>query len=183
VHTLFWPSLHLSLCPLPPPLTSRQNLFCPVLQFCWRENIRNNKKDIAFLLAWDKDSYSERFLALLPCTSVLQPKYVHLYQTSSLLPGHLPIVPSVSLRLIYSIFYSRHIKYFQVLGFLPFLYPSCMRSPLSMWLMSNYIFFMHSSVNGHLSWCHNVDSEKWHHKHGYAGIFIVGFLTFISLVI
>jgi hypothetical protein len=34
----------------PMPLTSRQNLFCPFLQFCWREDISNNKKDKAFLL-------------------------------------------------------------------------------------------------------------------------------------
>jgi hypothetical protein len=34
---------------------------------------------------------------LLPCTCVLQPKLVHLYETSSLLwEGHLPIVTSVS---------------------------------------------------------------------------------------
>jgi hypothetical protein len=31
-------------------LTSIQNLFCSLLQFCWREDINNNKKDIAFLL-------------------------------------------------------------------------------------------------------------------------------------
>jgi hypothetical protein len=37
------------------------------------------------LLVWDKDSYTERFLALLPCTCVLQPEFVCLYQTSSLL--------------------------------------------------------------------------------------------------
>jgi hypothetical protein len=30
------------------------------------------------LLVWDKDSYTERFLALLPCTSVLQPELVQL---------------------------------------------------------------------------------------------------------
>jgi hypothetical protein len=60
-------------CYLPP---FRQNLFSPpLLQFCWRENIRDNKKDIAFLLVWDKDSYTERFLALLPCTCVLQPNF------------------------------------------------------------------------------------------------------------
>jgi hypothetical protein len=53
------------------------------------------------LLAWDKDTYTERFLALLPCTCILQPKFIHLYQTSSLLPGHLPIVISVMLRLLY----------------------------------------------------------------------------------
>jgi hypothetical protein len=61
----------------------------------------SNKKDEAFLLVWDKDSYAERFLALLSCTSVLQPELIHLYQTSSLLPGHLPIVTSVVLRLLY----------------------------------------------------------------------------------
>jgi hypothetical protein len=37
------------------PLNSGQNLLCPlVLWFCWRENIRDNKKDISFLLVWDK---------------------------------------------------------------------------------------------------------------------------------
>jgi hypothetical protein len=48
---------------------------------------------------------------------VLQPKLIHLYQTSSLLPGHLPIVTSVTLRLLYSLLYSGHIKHVQVLGF------------------------------------------------------------------
>jgi hypothetical protein len=44
----------------PHPL-SRQNLFCPlVLQFCWREDRRDNKKGIAFLLVWDEASYTER---------------------------------------------------------------------------------------------------------------------------
>jgi hypothetical protein len=57
-------------------LTSRQNLFCPLLQFCWREDINNNKKGIAFLLVWDKDGYTERFLVLLPCTCVLQPELI-----------------------------------------------------------------------------------------------------------
>jgi hypothetical protein len=54
-----------------------------------------------FLLVWGKDSYTERVLALLPWTCILQPKLIHPYQTSSLLPGHLPIVTSVSLRLLY----------------------------------------------------------------------------------
>jgi hypothetical protein len=36
-----------------------------ILQFCWRENIRDNKKDIVVLPVWDKDSYAERFLVLL----------------------------------------------------------------------------------------------------------------------
>jgi hypothetical protein len=51
----------------------------PVLQFCRRENMRDTKKDIAFLLVWDKDSYTERLLVLLPCTCVLQPGLIHLY--------------------------------------------------------------------------------------------------------
>jgi hypothetical protein len=127
---MVWPSL------LPPllltPFSSSQNQFCPLLlQFCWRESIRDYKKDITFLLLWHKDSYTERFLALFPCICVLQPTLVHLYQTSSLLPSHLPIMSTASLRLLYSLLWSGHINYFQVLGFLPFPYSSCMHSPLS----------------------------------------------------
>jgi hypothetical protein len=48
------------------------------------------------LIVWDKDNNTERFLVLLPCTCVLQPTLVHLYQTSSLFPGSLPIVASAS---------------------------------------------------------------------------------------
>jgi hypothetical protein len=125
------------LTPL-PLLASGQNLFCP-LQFCWRENIGDNKKDIAFLLVWDEDSYTERFLVLLPCTCVLQPELVHLSQTSSLLPGPLSIVASASLRLLYSLLYSDHINHIQVLGFCPIFYSSCVHSPLSAWPMSNNI--------------------------------------------
>jgi hypothetical protein len=91
------------------------------------------------LLAWDKDSYTERFLALLPCTGVLQSKLVHLYQTSSLLPSHLPIVVFAYLSLLYLFLYSGHINHFQVLGSLPFPYSSCTCSPLSVWPRSNNI--------------------------------------------
>jgi hypothetical protein len=113
---------------LPPP--SRKNLFHPlVLWFCWRENINYNKKNIAFLLV--EIRYTERFLLLLPCTCVLQPELINLYQTSSLLPGYLSIATSVSLSLLYLLFYNGHIKRFQVLGFLPFPYSSCTYSPLS----------------------------------------------------
>jgi hypothetical protein len=87
----------------PPNPASGQNLFCPlVLRFCWRRNTTDGKKGIAFLLVWGKDRYTERFLMLLPCTSVLQPTLAHLCQTSSLLPGPLPIVVSASLGLPYS---------------------------------------------------------------------------------
>jgi hypothetical protein len=102
-YTLFGPSLphaHWNFPLFPTLLTSRQNLICP-LQFCWRVDISNIKKDIALLLVWHKDRYTERFLALLPCTYVLQPKLIHVYLTSSLLPVHLPMVTSVVLRLLY----------------------------------------------------------------------------------
>jgi hypothetical protein len=86
---------------LPPPPAFRQNLFCTlVLQFCWREYIRHNKKD-SVLLAGGKGSYTELFLALLPCTCVLQPTLVRVCQTSLVLPGPLPIVASASLWLLY----------------------------------------------------------------------------------
>jgi hypothetical protein len=110
----------------PHPAPSRQNLFHPLLQFCWRENIRYNKKDLAFLLVCEKHRDTERFLALLPCTCVLQPTLVHLYQTSSLLPGPLPIVTSASLSLLYLPLYSEHINHIQVLSFLLFPYSSCL---------------------------------------------------------
>jgi hypothetical protein len=109
-------------CLFPSLPASRKNLFHLVLWFCWRENIKDNKKDILFLLIWGKDSSTERFLALLPCTCVLQWTLVHLCQTSSLLPGPLPIVALASLRLLYSLLYSEHINHIQVLGFLSFPY-------------------------------------------------------------
>jgi hypothetical protein len=134
-----------------PRLRCGLNLFSPlVLWFCWRENISENKKDTVFLLVWDKDVYTERFLALLPCTCVLQPTLVHLYQTVSLLPGPLPIVTSASLRLLYSLLYSENINHFQVLGFLPFPYSSCVHSPLSVSLMSNYITALFWVYNLHM---------------------------------
>jgi hypothetical protein len=76
---------------------------------------------------------------LLLCTCVLQPTLVYLYQTSSLLPGHLPIVTSASLRLLYKLLCCGHIKHFQILGCLSFPYSYYMHSPLSVWSMSNNI--------------------------------------------
>jgi hypothetical protein len=92
------------LLPFPPsPPTYGQNLFCRLLLwFCLRENIRDNKKDIVFC-------YFEVKIVLLPCTCVLKPILVHLCQTSSLFPGLLAIVASVSLWLLYSLLYSEHI--------------------------------------------------------------------------
>jgi hypothetical protein len=92
-----------------------------------------------FLLVWDKDSYTERFLALLLCTCVLQPTLVHLYQTSSLLRSPHLIVASGSLRLLCLLLYSEDINHIKVLGFLPFPYFSYVHPPLSVWPMSNNI--------------------------------------------
>jgi hypothetical protein len=44
---------------------------------------------------------TERFLALLTCTNVLEPELIHLYLTSSLLCHHLALLNSVALRLLY----------------------------------------------------------------------------------
>jgi hypothetical protein len=80
----------LGYSPTPTPCFWAE-LFCIlILWFCWRENIRDNKNN-SVLLVWDKDRYTERFLALLPCTCVLQPKLVHLYLpdlTTSRSPSH-----------------------------------------------------------------------------------------------
>jgi hypothetical protein len=47
-------------------------------------------------------------------------------------------VASASLRLLYSLLYSKHINHIQVLGFLPFPYSSRAHSPLSVWPMEFY---------------------------------------------
>jgi hypothetical protein len=67
---------------------------------------------------------------LFLCICVLQPKLVHLYQTSSLFPSPLPIVALASFRLLYSLLYSEHINHIQVFVFLPLPYPSCVQFPL-----------------------------------------------------
>jgi hypothetical protein len=112
----------------------------PVLLSCSQILLKKkHKKDIAFLLVWDKDSYTERFLELLPCTCLFNPHLVHLYQTSSLLASPLPILASASLRLLYSLLYHEQINHIQVLGLLPFPYSSHGYSTVSMWPMSNHI--------------------------------------------
>jgi hypothetical protein len=137
VYTLFVLSPHTHLPPNPwlPGRTCSALIFSNFVE----EKTRDNKKDTVFFLVWDKDSYTERFLVLLPCTCVLQPTLVHFYQNSSLLFGPLPIVASASLRLLYSLLYSEHINHIQVLGFLPFPYSSHAHSPLSVWPMPNNV--------------------------------------------
>jgi hypothetical protein len=76
---------------------------------------------------------------LLPYTSVLQPELIHPYQTSSLLPGHLPIVTSVVFKVTILATLQWAHQTHSSFGFPTFPYSSCMYSPLSMWPMSNNI--------------------------------------------
>jgi hypothetical protein len=95
LHHVSPPTLSPTTSPLPlvqtPDPPFRQNLFRPpVLQFCRRKNIKDNKRNMVFLLVGDKDSYKGRFLVLFPCICVLQPQLVHFNQSSSLLPTWSP---------------------------------------------------------------------------------------------
>jgi hypothetical protein len=142
MYTLFGPSLPSSCAyshPLHSPLLLSRIISTLFLQLTWRENIVDNKKDKVFLLLWGKDSYTERFLVLLPCTCVLQHTLAHLYQTSLQLPGPLPIVASASWTLLYLLLYSKHNNNIQVLGFLPFPYTSSASSSLRVWPLSKNI--------------------------------------------
>jgi hypothetical protein len=95
IHCLGHFNLLARVSPSPPfSLASRQNLFCPFFQFCWRETQAIIRQSV--FASWDKDSYTERFLALLPCTSV-----IHRSLIFSLGPDHLPILTSVGLRFLY----------------------------------------------------------------------------------
>jgi hypothetical protein len=84
--------------------------------------MKGKKRNIVFLLVWDKDSYTGRFLVLFLGIYVLQPQLVHLYQSSLLLPSPLPTVAPASLTFLYSFLYSKHINCIQLFGFLPLPY-------------------------------------------------------------
>jgi hypothetical protein len=130
---------HLSLPPHPHhPLSSRQNLFFPLLQFCWRVDISNNKKDTAFLLVWDKDSYTE-----IPSIASM-----HRCITTRI-GSSLPDLFTTSLSFSHSGLCQFKITILAPLGWahqtlssfrfptLP--YSSCMHSSLNVWPMSNNI--------------------------------------------
>jgi hypothetical protein len=74
---------------LPPQPPGRTCSALLLSNFVEEKNIKDNKKNVLFLLMWDMDSYTGRFFVLFLCTCVLQPTLVHLYQTSSLLPSPL----------------------------------------------------------------------------------------------
>jgi hypothetical protein len=68
LHTCIYTVSTIFILLLPP--TSHQCQFAPqqnqvctlVLWFCTRKNIKDSKRNVAFLLLWDKDSYTGRFL-------------------------------------------------------------------------------------------------------------------------
>jgi hypothetical protein len=67
--------------PLTQPLPSSLSQFqagpvLPLSLILLKRRHKHNKEDKVFLLV--KDSYTERFLALLSCTHVLQPMLIHL---------------------------------------------------------------------------------------------------------
>jgi hypothetical protein len=70
-----------SPCPSSPaspssPLPNQAEPVLPLSLILLKRRHKHNKEDKAFLLV--KDSYTERFLALLSCTNVSQPKLIHL---------------------------------------------------------------------------------------------------------
>jgi hypothetical protein len=88
--------IQLFICAYPPHFQAEHVLPCSSILLKRKQEII---RKTSFLLAWDKDRYTERFVALLPFTCIIQPKFVHLYQISSLLPGHLLIVSSVQFKI------------------------------------------------------------------------------------
>jgi hypothetical protein len=122
-------SSHLHHCQTP---TLGQNLFCSPVVIFWRgENIKDNRRNMVFLLVWDEDSCTGKFLVLFPCIYVLQPQLVHFYQSSLLLSSPLPMVAWTSLSCLYSFLYSKNINRTQAFGFLPLPYAFCAQPPLS----------------------------------------------------
>jgi hypothetical protein len=132
----FYIYLNVYILYVPPP---GQNLLCSLLWLCWSGNIRGNKKDIALLRLWDKYSYSEKFLALIPCTCYCKPCWFISTRPLHYFLVPFPIVFSTSLRLLYSLLNREHINHIEVLGFLFFTYFSCVCSHFSVWPMSNNI--------------------------------------------
>jgi hypothetical protein len=141
VQTLLGPSLPPAPHPFPlspTPLTSSQNLFCPLLQFCQREDIRDNKKDITCFLAWDKGSYTEfpNIASMHMCITTWIGSCIPQLFITSRSPSHsgfcqFKIAIFAPLQWAHQTLSS--------FGFPTFLYSSCTHSPLSVWSKSNNI--------------------------------------------
>jgi hypothetical protein len=98
----------------------------------WKRRHKNNKKDVAFL-HWVKSSYTERFLALLPCTRVTTQvnwSLTDLY-TGSWIPSHFKISVLVPLEWGH--------QTLSCFGFSTYPNTTHMCSSLVMWPISNHI--------------------------------------------
>jgi hypothetical protein len=99
VHTLFGSLLPIpSLSPNPCSLPGR---ICLALIFNFVGDKTKAIQRQSVFAGWGKDSYTERFLALLPCTNVLHLKLIHLLLTFSLVLDPLLMLSSVTLRFLY----------------------------------------------------------------------------------
>jgi hypothetical protein len=81
---------------LPPVSTPTPHPAEPVLlvlRFCRRQNIKGKKRNMVFLLVWDKVSYTKSFLVLFPCIYILQLQLIHLLLSFSLPPNSLSMWP------------------------------------------------------------------------------------------
>jgi hypothetical protein len=100
VHTLLAPysSSYPFLCHLPLPTSANYTTLppgraCSALlfsDFVEIKNIKDKRRNMMFLLVWDKDSYIGSFFVLFPCIYVLQLQLVHLFYSSSLLSRAFP---------------------------------------------------------------------------------------------
>jgi hypothetical protein len=121
------------------PLASRQNLFCPFLQFCWSVDMSNNQKDKAFLEVEIRITIKRDSQHLFNAQVYYNLNWF-IYQTSLLPLGHLPIYTWVVYGIVLALLQWGH----QTLSSFVFLiYPhsSHMCSLLSLWPKSNIIAF------------------------------------------
>jgi hypothetical protein len=139
MHTVLPPALCPHTCPSTTPsspLASRQNLFCLLLQFCWREDMSNNKKDKTFLLVWHKDSYTERIPSIASMHMCIT------YRIASSLPDLFTTswAPFHSDFCLFKVTILAPLQWtdqtLSNFGFPTFPYSSCMHYPLNAWPMS-----------------------------------------------
>jgi hypothetical protein len=143
VHTLFRPFQSPASHPLPvsnlPPLSSRQNLFCPFLQFCWSVDISNNKQDIAFLLVEIRIAI-QRDPSIASTHKCITTQIVWSLPdlfTTSRWPSHIDLCHFKVTVLLASLQWGH--QPLSCLGFPTFPYSSCMCPSLSVGSMSNNI--------------------------------------------
>jgi hypothetical protein len=118
-------------------LASKQNLFCPFLQFCWR--VHKSDKDIAFLLVWGKDSYNREIPSIASMQNCIRAQIDSSLPdcfTTSLTPSHINLC-HFKVTILAPLQWGH--QTFSSFGFPTYPLSSCMCSPLSVWTMSNNI--------------------------------------------